>query len=153
MKFLIEDLNKLDKFAGILASQIKEGDVFSLDGDLGAGKTTLVQMVGKRLGIDDYITSPTFSLVNIYEADMNFYHLDLYRLEREEELEAIDFETYFYPDGVTFIEWAIRVKNYLPEDMIELKIDITKDGRILEFISQNDRTLDLERKINESIGN
>lgn len=153
MKFIINNLGDLEKFAKILADNIKKGDVFSLVGDLGAGKTTLVQMVGKYLGIDDYITSPTFSLVNIYNGDIDLYHLDLYRLESPEEIENIDFETYFYPDGISFIEWAEKAQGYLPDKLIEINIKQKEDIRELEFFSDTDRALELERIMDENFSN
>ena len=97
--------------------------VFSLKGDLGSGKTTLVQQIGKAFGVSDHITSPTFSIVHSYESQYPLYHLDLYRLDSPGELEAIDYETYFYPDdGVTFIEWAERGIGYVPDNMIEIEL-------------------------------
>lgn len=153
MKYIIKSLEDLDKFAEILAKNIKIQDVFSLVGDLGAGKTTLVQMLGKYLGVDDYITSPTFSLVNIYEGKFNFYHLDLYRLDSPEEMENLDFESYFYPDGITFIEWADQARGYLPDDMIEIYIRQRDGFREIEIGADNDRAKELERKIDESFSN
>lgn len=151
MKYIINNLEELNKFAVAFARSIRSEDVYSLIGDLGAGKTTLVQMIGSNLGIDDYITSPTFSLVNMYSGTMNLNHLDLYRLEDPSELEAIDFENYFYPDGVTFIEWAEKGGDYIPEDIIEIGISV-KDGiREIEIIKNSQRAMELERDINESI--
>lgn len=150
MKFKIKNLEDLEKFAKILAENIKEEDVFSLVGDLGAGKTTLVQLIGKYLGIEDYITSPTFSLVNIYNGDFEVNHLDLYRLEDPDELLSIDFETYFYPQGVTFIEWAEKAGDYIPEDIIEIKINLKDEFRIIEFASNTSREKELEEIVNEN---
>lgn len=152
MKYRINSLEELDKFAGFLAQNLEEGDVFSLVGDLGAGKTTLVQMVGKHLGIDDYITSPTFALVNIYDGAFRLYHLDLYRLERPEEIENLDFETYFYPEGISFIEWADKAQGYLPDDMIEIYIRQKDSYREIEISQDTQRARDIERKINEGFG-
>lgn len=150
MKFKIKNLEDLEKFAKILAENIKEEDVFSLVGDLGAGKTTLVQLIGKYLGIEDYITSPTFSLVNIYNGDFEVNHLDLYRLEDPDELLSIDFETYFYPQGVTFIEWAEKAGDYIPEDIIDIKINLKDESRIIEFASNTSREKELEEIVNEN---
>lgn len=149
MKFKIKDLNELEKFATSLAKNIKSQDVFSLVGDLGAGKTTLVQLVGKNLGVDDYITSPTFSLVNIYQGNFQINHLDLYRLDDPDELLAIDFETYFYPEGVTFIEWAEKGGHYIPENIIEIKISLDKGDRLIEFNIDTDRSKEIEEAVNE----
>lgn len=153
MKFAIKNLEKLNEFALLMAENIREKDVFSLKGDLGAGKTTLVQMIGKALGIEDYITSPTFSLVNIYEGDYIIYHLDLYRLDRPEELENLDFETYFYPEGITFIEWADRAGDYLPEDIVEISIEHDGQGRLIEISKDTERGQEIERAIDEDFSN
>lgn len=153
MKYIINNLEELNRFASILAKFVCEGDVFSLKGDLGAGKTTLVQMVGKELGIDDYITSPTFALVNIYQGDFTLYHLDLYRLNTPEELESLDFETYFYPDGVTFIEWAEMAGDYLPEELVEISMVQDGEARLIEISTDNQRGLELERFMYENFSN
>lgn len=150
MKYLIKNLEDLNKFANALSSNIEYGDVFSLIGDLGAGKTTLIQMIGKNLGVDEYITSPTFSLVNVYSGKFEIYHLDLYRLDRPEEIENIDFESYFYPEGITFIEWANQANGYLPDDIIEIEIRQTEGKRELKIHKNSPRAIELERKVNES---
>lgn len=153
-EFTINNLDDLNIFAGHLAKSIMKGDVISLKGDLAAGKTSLVQAVGRHLGVEDYITSPTFALVNIYQSskeDLNLYHLDLYRLERPEEIENIDFETYFYPDdGISFIEWAEMAYDYLPEDLVELEISFEGEKRNIFFTRDNERSKEIERCINES---
>ncbi|NLW53140.1 MAG: tRNA (adenosine(37)-N6)-threonylcarbamoyltransferase complex ATPase subunit type 1 TsaE [Tissierellia bacterium] len=153
MKYIIKNLEQLDRFAGFLASTLEKSDVISLVGDLGAGKTTLVQMVGKHLGIDDYITSPTFSLVNIYESDMPFYHLDLYRMDDPDELLGLDFETYFYPDGITFIEWAEKGADYIPEDIIEIRINVSENHRLIEIVENSKRAKEIKGGIDENFGN
>lgn len=147
--YKIDNLEELKRFASLLSYNIEEGDVFSLVGDLGAGKTTLVQMIGKYLGVDDYITSPTYSIVNVYDGDFEIYHLDLYRLEDPSELESLDYEEYFYPAGVSFIEWALKGGDYLPEDMIVLEIQINNESRIINFVSENQRTTDIKEALDE----
>lgn len=147
--YKIDNLEELKRFASLLSYYIEEGDVFSLVGDLGAGKTTLVQMIGKYLGVDDYITSPTYSIVNVYDGDFEIYHLDLYRLEDPSELESLDYEEYFYPAGVSFIEWASKGGDYLPEDMIVLEIQINNESRIINFVSENQRTTDIKEALDE----
>lgn len=152
MKREIKDLRELENFVKKLAKELKFGDVISLKGDLGAGKTTLVQFVAKELGVEDYVTSPTFSIVNIYEGQQKIYHMDLYRLEDPEELEQIDFENYFYPEGITFIEWAEKGGYYLPEDMIEISIEIGLNKRIIYIEENNIRAKEIGEKLNEDFG-
>ena len=98
-----------------LGSLLTDGDVVLLNGDLGAGKTCLVIAAAKALGVDPAeVTSPTFSLMNIYKGkNLSVKHFDLYRINREEELEDIGFSEYAGYDGVTFIEWA----ELFPEEM------------------------------------
>lgn len=153
MKIKITNLSELENFAKSLSKLLNEGDVVSLIGNLGAGKTTLVQMVGKELGVDDYITSPTFSIVNIYQGDRPIYHLDLYRLEDPDELLQIDYEDYFYPEGITFIEWAEMGGDYLPDQMIEINIIQDEDARHIELVENNYRAKEIGERLNENFSN
>ena len=119
----INNINELEKFAYKLKENLKPSDVVNLIGDLGAGKTTLVQKIGKYMNVESDIVSPTFALVNIYDGDIRIYHLDLYRLEDEDQILDIDFETYLYPQGeITFIEWSNKAESYMPDDMINIEI-------------------------------
>ena len=147
---IIENLNDLEKFAYKLAPLLKEGDVVNLIGDMGAGKTTLVNAIARYFEIYDS-SSPTFAIVNIYEGDVNIYHLDLYRFDNPDDLLDIDFETYFYPEGAsTFLEWAENGKGYLPEGMINIKIDkISSETRDIQILNETERA----REINELLGN
>ena len=147
---IINNLEELKKFANKLAPLLKEGDVINLIGDMGAGKTTLVNEIARFFGIYDS-SSPTFAIVNIYEGDVEIYHLDLYRFEDPDELLDIDFETYFYPEeAITFIEWAENGEGYLPEDMIDIKIDKINENSIQITILE---TTERAREINELLGN
>ena len=97
---------------------------FCLEGDLGAGKTLLVQGLGNALHVIDEVTSPTFAIMNVYDGDYTIYHFDLYRLEVEQELEDIGFYEYSETeDAVIIIEWPDRFPDDLPNDYIGLKID------------------------------
>ena len=81
-----------EKFGLALGSKLKGSDVICLNGDLGAGKTTLTKSIGKGMGIDDYITSPTFNIINEYYSDLNLYHFDTYRLENIDDVEYLGFD-------------------------------------------------------------
>ena len=146
----LKDLEDFERLAKKLAPLLKEGDVISLSGDLGAGKTTLVQYLTKELGVDDYVTSPTFALVNIYFGDLTINHMDLYRLENPDELLQLDYESYFYPDVLTFIEWAEMGKGYLPKDMIEINIEKNGEIRNFELLENNKRAKEIGESLNES---
>ncbi|MDY3005530.1 tRNA (adenosine(37)-N6)-threonylcarbamoyltransferase complex ATPase subunit type 1 TsaE [Anaerococcus sp. AGMB00486] len=132
----INSLNEMRDFAFDFAKKLRPGQVINLVGDMGAGKTTFVSFVGEYLEVSD-TSSPTFAIVNIYNVkDFDIYHLDLYRFENEDDILDIDFETYFYPeDAITFIEWADRAKSYLPDDMIEVRIEkINENTRDISII-------------------
>ena len=108
--------------------------VFTLTGDLGAGKTTLTQAICKELGVRENVTSPTFSLVNEYtyldkkRQERLFRHLDLYRLKNIEEALDIGIEDYLYDGQYCFIEWPEIIEPMLPEDAVKINISILRDS-------------------------
>lgn len=98
-----------------LGEAAKPGDVYTLVGDLGVGKTVLTQGIALGLGITEPVNSPTFTIVQVYESGrMPFYHFDVYRIGDVEEMDEIGFEDYVYGEGLTMIEWANRIKEILP---------------------------------------
>jgi tRNA threonylcarbamoyladenosine biosynthesis protein TsaE len=109
------------------------------NGEMGAGKTTLIKEVVKQLGVNDVANSPTFSLVNEYLTDDNItiYHFDFYRIEAEDEAYDIGVEEYFYnEDGWCFIEWGNKVENLLPLDFTSINIDVVNENlRTIEIIN------------------
>ena len=111
-------------FGAHLGAVAQAGDIFLLNGDLGAGKTTLTQSIGKGLAVPPtcYITSPTFSLLHEYPGRIPLYHMDLYRLANEEEIEELGFEEYIYGQGLTVIEWPERLGDLTPADYLEINI-------------------------------
>lgn len=111
-----------EKFGESLGKMLRAGDVVCLNGELGAGKTTLTKSIAKGMGIEDYITSPTFNIINEYYGDLKLYHFDTYRLENVEEVSYLGFDEYFYGEGVCVIEWADRIKSFLPEEYLEINI-------------------------------
>lgn len=107
-----------------LAKKIKAGIVICLEGDLGAGKTLFVQGITAGLNVQDEVTSPTFSLMNIYRGDYTVYHFDLYRLDSADELENIGFYEYSQmEDDVVIIEWPDKFVEDLPDDHLWIKIE------------------------------
>lgn len=107
-----------------LAQSAKPGQVYCLDGDLGVGKTVFSKGFAKGLGIVDHITSPTFTIINVYEdGRLPFYHFDVYRVTDEYELDEIGYEEYFYGEGVTLIEWATLIPRLIPESAIHIIIE------------------------------
>lgn len=109
-----------------IGQQAEAGEVYTLIGDLGVGKTVLTQGVAEGLGIEEPICSPTFTIVQIYEEGrLPFYHFDVYRIGDVEEMEEIGYEDYFYGGGVCLIEWANLIEEILPPD--HRRITIEKD--------------------------
>ena len=104
--------------------QAKPGDVCTLVGDLGVGKTVLTQGIAEGLGITEPINSPTFTIVQVYEEGrLPFYHFDVYRIGDIEEMDEIGYEDYFYGDGLTMIEWANLIEEILPKKRKEITIE------------------------------
>ena len=100
------------------------GEVFCLDGDLGVGKTLFSQGFAKGLGIDDYVNSPTFTIVQEYhDGRLPLYHFDVYRIEDSEEMEEVGFTDMIYGDGVCLIEWSNMISDILPESRITITIE------------------------------
>ena len=111
-------------FGKSLGESAAPGTVYTLIGDLGVGKTVLTQGLAKGLGIDEPISSPTFTIVQVYEEGrLPLYHFDVYRIGDVEEMEEIGYEDYFYGEGVTLIEWANLIEEILPESYTEIKIE------------------------------
>ncbi len=124
----VDSFSAQDTFA--LGQQIGEaavpGEVYTLTGDLGVGKTVFTQGVAKGLGIKEAVNSPTFTILQVYEEGrLPFYHFDVYRIGCVEEMDEIGYEDYFYGDGVCFIEWANLIEEILPKNC--RKITISKD--------------------------
>ena len=122
MKVITNNENETYNIGIRIGKQLKAGDILSLNGDLGAGKTYLTKGIAKGLGIEDYITSPTFTILNEYEGRIPLYHFDVYRINDVEEMYEIGFEEYLYGNGVCVIEWGSIVEEILPKDAINIKI-------------------------------
>lgn len=107
-----------------LAGNAAAGQVFTLNGDLGVGKTVFTQGFAKGLGIDEPVSSPTFTIVQVYESGrLPFYHFDVYRIGDVEEMEEIGFDDYVMGEGVSLIEWADLIEEILPEHRTEVTIE------------------------------
>ena len=105
-----------------LGKLLKPGSIVCLIGDLGAGKTTMTQSLAEALEVDDYITSPTFTIVNEYEGKMPPYHFDVYRIGCSEEMYDIGFDEYINGEGVCIIEWANIIEDILPDDYLKIEL-------------------------------
>lgn len=123
---VIESFHPEDTFAlgEKIGQQAAAGQVFSLIGDLGVGKTVFTQGLAKGLGITESISSPTFTIVQVYEEGrLPFYHFDVYRIGDISEMDEIGYEDYIYGDGVAMIEWANLIEEILPERFTEIRIE------------------------------
>ena len=119
--FSAEETEKLGYEMG---KNAKAGTVFCLSGDLGVGKTVFTRGFAKGLEVEDeYITSPTFTIINEYEGRLNLYHFDVYRIGSIEEMDDTGYEDYFFGNGVCLVEWAELVEEIIPEDAIWIKVE------------------------------
>lgn len=122
----IETRNAEETFA--LGEQIGRkavpGQIYTLTGDLGVGKTVFTQGVARGLGITEAVNSPTFTIVQVYESGrLPFYHFDVYRIGDIEEMEEIGYDDYFFGQGICLIEWADLIREILPPDIISITIE------------------------------
>lgn len=117
-----------------LAPFLRAGDMLCLNGDLGAGKTRFVQGIARGLGVNDTVTSPTFTLINVYQGRLPLCHMDVYRLNDLLEMEDLGYEEYFYGEGVVVVEWADKVRELLPEERLDIYINRLPEGENLREI-------------------
>ena len=107
-----------------IGKEAKPGDVYTLIGDLGVGKTVFTQGLAEGLGITEPVNSPTFTILQIYEEGrLPFYHFDVYRIGDIEEMEEIGYDDYFFGNGVCMIEWAELIEELIPENSIHVTIE------------------------------
>ena len=131
MEIKIEKLDNIREAAKQFIANIGDSTVFAFYGNMGAGKTTLVKAVCEELGVDDVITSPTFSIVNEYRSEQTgelIYHFDFYRVKKIEEVYDMGFEDYFYSGALCFIEWPELCEEVLPDDTVKVSINEEPDG-------------------------
>ncbi|WP_163336666.1 tRNA (adenosine(37)-N6)-threonylcarbamoyltransferase complex ATPase subunit type 1 TsaE [Desulfopila sp. IMCC35008] len=123
---LLETAQKTALFGVHLGKVAEKGDVICLDGDLGAGKTTLAQSIAIGLDVADgvYVSSPSFAILHEYPGRLPIYHMDYYRLHDCTEVEDLGFDEYIYGQGVCIIEWSLRAAEILPADSLRLTLEI-----------------------------
>lgn len=145
MKKMILKKEEIETVGRQIAEQLKPGDVISLIGNLGTGKTTLSQAICRGLGVEETITSPTFTIMQAYYSGrLPVFHFDVYRIRRPEEMEDIDYEAYFYGKGVCLVEWADLVKPLLPPEAITITLEY---GALEETRQCTIENLDIDFKI------
>lgn len=133
-KIYLDKEEKTRKIGDKLGKLLFPGSVVCLIGDLGAGKTTMTQSLAKSLGVDDYITSPTFTIVNQYEGRIPLYHFDVYRIGCSDEMYDIGFDEYIDSEGVCIIEWANIIEDILPEEYLKIELQYKETGREMMLI-------------------
>ncbi len=124
-KIHVGSLDETKALAHRLALLVAPGDIITVEGQLGVGKTAFAKALGEGLGVKGHITSPTFTIVKEYEGEIPFYHMDAYRLEHAEE--DIGFDEYFYGSGVTIVEWAQFIADFIPKERLEVKMYYVED--------------------------
>ena len=136
LKIIAADENETIELAKKFSEVLKQGDVVSLIGDLGTGKTFFIKNLVRALGYSD-ASSPTFAIVNVYENKFRINHVDFYRIKKIEELYDIGFVDYLNDEeAITFIEWADLFVQILPEHRYEIKIKYIDDNK-REFIIES----------------
>lgn len=146
MKFITNNENETYELGVRIGTILDQGMVLSLNGDLGAGKTHFTKGIAFGLGVEDYITSPSFTILNEYEGRLPLHHFDVYRIEEIEEMYEIGFDEYLYGDGVCVVEWGEMVKELLPRNTVNIKI-IRLDDNIREIFIEDNETLEKFREL------
>lgn len=128
IKFVTNNTEETIELGKKIGNHLRKGDVIAMQGTLAAGKTTITKGIAQSLDISETITSPTFCLISEYEGKMPLYHMDVYRLDNEEDFANLGTEDMIYGNGVSIIEWSEKIMNELPKKTIILKIEPQEDG-------------------------
>ena len=126
------DLDSIDEAAEKLLGLFPGARIFAFYGEMGAGKTTFIKAVCRRLGVDRFVTSPSFAIINEYSENRGqrrVFHFDFFRLEKVEEAFDIGYEDYFYGTDMCLIEWPEKIEDLLPEETVRLVIGVRDDGK------------------------
>ena len=148
---ITESPEETEELASLVGQRIREGTVLCLQGELGSGKTLFVKALARTLGVEGEVTSPTFSLMNIYEGICPIFHFDLYRLNTEEELDDIGFYEYVEePEGIVVIEWPDKFPESLPEDYVVIFFEAeanSPNGRVITFACEGEKHRELIKEL------
>ncbi|WP_373897973.1 tRNA (adenosine(37)-N6)-threonylcarbamoyltransferase complex ATPase subunit type 1 TsaE [Haloimpatiens sp. FM7315] len=127
MEFIVDNVNKTFSIGEQIGRLCCAGDVICLIGDLGTGKTHMTKGIAAGLKVNDYITSPTFNIVNEYMGRLKLYHFDVYRVHDIDEIAAIGFDEYIFSDAVSVIEWSNYIEELIPKEHLEIQIQKIPD--------------------------
>ncbi|MCC6690242.1 MAG: tRNA (adenosine(37)-N6)-threonylcarbamoyltransferase complex ATPase subunit type 1 TsaE [Bacteroidia bacterium] len=131
----IKTINEMNHVAKMLLVNYPQNKIFAVTGNMGAGKTTLIKALCKELGVSDNASSPTFSIVNEYNAANNekIFHFDFYRIKNVSEVFDIGYQEYLYSGVYCFIEWPEKIQGLLPKETINVTIEVKDEERIIKF--------------------
>lgn len=137
MKYTVNGLGELQEVAKKMVASIEE-KVILFYGEMGAGKTTTIKAICKALGVEEEVSSPTFSLVNEYVTNKGetVFHFDMYRIDSEDEVYDMGYEEYFYSGNICLVEWPEKIPNLLPEKYGEVNISVSEEIRTIDFVSR-----------------
>jgi tRNA threonylcarbamoyladenosine biosynthesis protein TsaE len=124
--YISRSSDETTELANSIGQKLRKGAVITLEGDLGAGKTTFTKGLAKGLDITRNVNSPTFTIIKEYTGRLPLYHMDVYRVESSEE--DLGFDEYFYGEGVSVVEWAHLIEDHLPENRLEIIIKNTSES-------------------------
>lgn len=128
MTFVTHSAEETIQLGKKIGSMLQPGAIIAMEGNLAVGKTTITKGIAESLGIEEAITSPTFTLISEYEGKMPLYHMDVYRLDSCEDFINLGVEDLMYGNGVSIIEWSELVREELPKSTITLRLEIREDG-------------------------
>ena len=136
MKFIVNCISELSKVAKTIIESLDSNNVICFYGQMGVGKTALIKAICCELGVKDNVTSPTFSIVNEYITlnGNSVFHFDFYRIEDEREALDLGYEEYFSKNSLCFVEWPEKIKSLVPNNVLNVKILVDKETRIIEII-------------------
>ena len=126
----------------LIARELEAGDIIGLSGELGAGKTVMIQGICRGLAVEERVTSSSFVLMRILQGTRPVYHFDLYRLDTIDELEGLGFEEYLFSDGISLIEWSEKLGSAIGDEYLQITIDFDEaleSGRKIRLLARGKR--------------
>ena len=155
MVFRTSNTSETIRMGKRLGRLLQPGDVVALVGELGTGKTQFIKGLAEGVGVGraTYVSSPSFTLINEYQARVPFYHIDLFRLESEKEADGLGLEEYVHGNGITAIEWADKISSLLSEELLLVKIHYTGEhSRTIEVTPKGKRYEQLIIRLSSEFG-